>query len=82
MDIEGQRIRLEARRGFQKRVLRFRLARQMESSDVENADLALVNSHDAGNRSHPPGPSSLVGSRNHTTGGCYFRRSHLSGSTV
>ena len=46
--VEEQRIRKEARRGFQKHLLRFRLASQMESLDEWNVELVLVNSHDAG----------------------------------
>ena len=48
VDVEEQRIRLEARRGFQKHLLRFRLAGQMETLDEWNVELVLVNSHDAG----------------------------------
>src|SRR5204862_239700 len=36
------------RRGFQKHLLRFRLATQMETLDEWNVELVLVNSHDAG----------------------------------
>ena len=46
--VEEQRIRKEARRGFQKHLLRFRLAVQMETLDEWNVELVLVNSHDAG----------------------------------
>ena len=46
--VEEQRIRNEARRGFQKHLLRFRLAAQMETLDEWNVELVLVNSHDAG----------------------------------
>ena len=48
VDVEEQRIRLEARRGFQKHLLRFRRAEQMETLDEWNVELVLVNSHDAG----------------------------------
>lgn len=48
VDVEEQRIRLEARRGFQKHLLRFRRAEQMEALDEWNVELVLVNSHDAG----------------------------------
>lgn len=48
VDVEEQRIRTEARRGFQKHLLRFRLAGQMETLDEWNVELVLVNSHDAG----------------------------------
>ena len=46
--VEEQRIRLEARRGFQKHLLRFRRAEQMETLDEWNVELVLLNSHDAG----------------------------------
>ena len=46
--VEEQRIRQEARRGFQKHLLRFRRAEQMETLDEWNVELVLVNSHDAG----------------------------------
>jgi len=46
--VEEQRIRNEARRGFQKHLLRFRRAEQMETLDEWNVELVLVNSHDAG----------------------------------
>jgi len=48
VDVEEQRIRAEARRGFQKHLLRFRLEVQMETLDEWNVELVLVNSHDAG----------------------------------
>lgn len=48
VDVEEQRIRVEARRGFQKHLLRFRRAEQMETLDEWNLELVLVNSHDAG----------------------------------
>lgn len=46
--VEEQRIRTETRRGFQKHLLRFRRAEQMETLDEWNVELVLVNSHDAG----------------------------------
>ena len=46
--VEEQRSRTEARRGFQKHLLRFRRAEQMETLDEWNVELVLVNSHDAG----------------------------------
>jgi hypothetical protein len=46
--VEEQRIRIEARRGFQKHELRFRRAEQMETLDEWNVELVLLNSHDAG----------------------------------
>jgi len=46
--VEEQRIRTEARRGFQKHLVRFRRAEQMETLDEWNVELVLVNSHDAG----------------------------------
>lgn len=45
---EEQRIRQEARRGFQKHLIRFRRAEQMETLDEWNVELVLVNSHDRG----------------------------------
>ena len=48
VDVEEQRIRIEARRGFQKHLLRFRRREQMETLDEWNVELVLVNSHDAG----------------------------------
>lgn len=48
VEVEEQRIRSEARRGFQKHLLRFRRAEQMETLDEWNVELVLVNSHDAG----------------------------------
>jgi len=48
VDAEEQRIRSEARRGFQKHLLRFRLAAQMETLDEWNVELVLLNSHDKG----------------------------------
>ena len=46
--VEEQRIRLEARRGFQKHMIRFRRAEQMETLDEWNVELVLLNSHDRG----------------------------------
>ena len=46
--VEEQRIRTEARRGFQKHLLRFRLREQMATLDEWNVDLVLITSHDAG----------------------------------
>ncbi len=48
VDVEEQRIRNESRRGFQKHLLRFRRAEQMETLDEWNVELVLMNSHDAG----------------------------------
>ena len=48
VQVEEQRIRSEARRGFQKHQLRFRRAEQMETLDEWNVELVLLNSHDAG----------------------------------
>ena len=48
VNVEEQRIRTEARRGFQKHLLRFRRSEQMETLDEWNVELVLVNSHDAG----------------------------------
>ena len=45
---EQQRIRMEARRGFQKHLIRFRRAEQMQTLDEWNVELVLVNSHDGG----------------------------------
>ena len=46
--VEEQRIRSELRRGFQKHLIRFRRAAQMETLDEWNVELVLINSHDAG----------------------------------
>lgn len=46
--VEEQRIRTESRRGFQKHLIRFRRANQMETLDEWNVELVLLNSHDAG----------------------------------
>ena len=48
VEVEEQRIRQEARRGFQKHLIRLRLAEQMETLDEWNVELVVVNSHDAG----------------------------------
>ena len=48
VDVEEQRIRSEARRGFQKHMIRFRRAEQMQTLDEWNVELVLLNSHDAG----------------------------------
>ncbi len=46
--VEEQRIRKEARRGYQKHLIRFRRAEQMQTLDEWNVELVLVNSHDKG----------------------------------
>ena len=48
VNVEEQRIRKEARRGFQKHLIRFRRTEQMETLDEWNVELVLVNSHDRG----------------------------------
>ncbi len=48
VEVEEQRIRRESRLGFQKHLIRLRLAEQMESLDEWNVELVVVNSHDAG----------------------------------
>jgi len=48
VDVEEQRIRKEARRGFQKHMIRFRRAEQMQTLDEWNVELVLLNSHDCG----------------------------------
>src|ERR1041385_7095943 len=48
VEVEEQRIRNEARRGFQKHLLRFRRSEQMETLDEWNVELVLLNSHDRG----------------------------------
>src|SRR4029077_2957123 len=48
VDAEEQRIRNEGRRGFQKHMIRFRRAEQMQTLDEWNVELVLLNSHDAG----------------------------------
>jgi hypothetical protein len=45
---EQQRARSETRFGFQKHLIRFRRAEQMQTLDEWNAELVLTNSHDAG----------------------------------
>ena len=46
--VEEQRIRIEARRGFQKHLIRLRRAEQMRTLDEWNVELVLLNSHDRG----------------------------------
>jgi hypothetical protein len=48
VEVEEQRIRKEAKRGFQKHMLRFRRTEQMETLDEWNVELVLLNSHDRG----------------------------------
>lgn len=48
VNVEEQRIRKEARRGFQKHLIRFRRAEQMQTLDEWNVELVLLNSHDRG----------------------------------
>ena len=48
VEVEEQRIRKEARRGFQKHLIKLRRAEQMETLDEWNVELVLVNSHDKG----------------------------------
>jgi hypothetical protein len=48
VEVEQQHIRNEARRGFQKHLIRFRRAEQMETLDEWNVELDLLNSHDTG----------------------------------
>jgi len=48
VDVEEQRIRSENRRGFQKHLIRFRRAEQMQTLDEWNVELVLLNSHDRG----------------------------------
>ena len=48
VEVEEQRIRQEARRGFQKHLIRLRLEAQMQTLDEWNVELVVVNSHDAG----------------------------------
>ncbi len=48
VEVEEQRIRQEARRGFQKHLIRLRLESQMATLDEWNVELVVVNSHDAG----------------------------------
>src|SRR5712671_3460171 len=47
VDVEEQRVRTLARLGFQKHLIRFRRAEQMQTLDEWNAELVLTNSHDA-----------------------------------
>ena len=44
---EQQRVRISERIGFQKHLIRFRRAEQMQTLDDWNAELVLTNSHDA-----------------------------------
>lgn len=46
--VEEQRIRNEARRGFQKHLIRLRRSEQMQTLDEWNVELVLLNSHDKG----------------------------------
>jgi len=46
--VEQQRVRTATRFGFQKHLIRFRRAEQMQTLDEWNAELVLTNSHDAG----------------------------------
>lgn len=46
--VEQQRVRLTGRIGFQKHLIRFRRAEQMQNLDEWNEELVLTNSHDAG----------------------------------
>jgi hypothetical protein len=46
--VEQQRPRSASRFGFQKHLIRFRRAEQMQTLDEWNAELVLTNSHDAG----------------------------------
>ena len=48
VNVEEQCIRKEARRGFQKHVIRFRRTEQMERLEEWNVELVLLNSHDTG----------------------------------
>jgi hypothetical protein len=45
--VEQQRVRTATRIGFQKHLIRFRRAEQMQTLDEWNAELVLTNSHDA-----------------------------------
>ena len=47
IDVEEQRVRVSSRLGFQKHLIRFRRAEQMQTLDEWNAELVLTNSHDA-----------------------------------
>lgn len=46
--VQEQRIRTEARRGFQKHMIRFRREEEMRVLSEWNLELVLINSHDAG----------------------------------
>lgn len=46
--VEQQRVRTTAKIGFQKHLIRFRRAEQMQNLDEWNEELVLTNSHDAG----------------------------------
>ena len=48
VSVEEQAIRNEARRGFQKHLIRFRRLEQMQTLDEWNVELVLMNSHDTG----------------------------------
>jgi hypothetical protein len=48
VSVEQQRVRISARFGFQKHLIRFRRAEQMQTLDEWNEELVLTNSHDAG----------------------------------
>jgi hypothetical protein len=48
VNVEQQRVRTATRFGFQKHVIRFRRAEQMQTLDEWNEELVLTNSHDAG----------------------------------
>ena len=48
VEVEEQRSRQEVRRGYQKHLIRFRRAEQMQTLDEWNVELVLVNSHDCG----------------------------------
>ena len=47
VSVEQQRVRNEARRGFQKHLIRFRRKEQMQTLEEWNPELVLTNSHDA-----------------------------------
>src|SRR5579862_2022995 len=47
VSVEQQRVRKPTRFGFQKHVIRFRRAEQMQTLDEWNEELVLTNSHDA-----------------------------------
>ena len=48
VSVEEQSIRKEERRGFQKHLIRFRRAEQMQTLAEWNVELVLMNSHDTG----------------------------------